>query len=252
MTKVRTPQNPSGPTDVTVVSLDPTGAERLTPLDQASAAALVAGRPVREFRMYKGQKHWSGSWWCSTTGDLETYESRLELARLILADHDPRVTDVLSQPFTLHATVEGQRRRHVPDFLLTHAGGRPLVVDVKLASRVDAPKVAPVLAWTRDAVEGRGWTYEVWSGTGDVRLANVRFLAGYRIAARIDPEVLAFARDTCRPGMTVGESLGGIDAFVHPALSKPALLHLLWTCELTVDLDEPFTRRSLLLPGTRP
>lgn len=252
MTKIRPAEDPSGPTDVTVVSLDPSGAERITPLDQASAVSLVAGRPVREFRMRKGQKHWSGSWWCSTTGDLETYESRLELARLILADHDPHVTNVLSQPFTLHATVDGQRRRHVPDFLLTHASGRPLVIDVKLATRVVAPKIAPVLAWTRQAIEGRGWTYEVWSGAGDVRLANVRFLAGYRLPGRINPDVLAFARDTCLPGMTVGEALGGLDAFAHPMLSKPALLHLLWASELTVDLDEPVTRRSLLLPGTRP
>ena len=251
MTTLRTPKNPSGPVDVTVVSLDQTGTDRLASLDQASAATLVTGKPVREFRMRKGQKHWSGSWWCSTTTDLETYESRLELARLILADHDPHVTDVLSQPFTLHATVDGQRRRHVPDFLLTRVGKRPVVVDVKLASRIDAPKIAPVLAWTRQAVEARGWEYEVWTGTGHIRLANIRFLAGYRLPGRVNPDVATLARAQCLPGMTVGEALAVLDGFAHPVLSKPALLHLLWTSALTVDLDEPVTRRSLLLHGTR-
>ena len=251
MTTLRTPKNPSGPVDVTVVSLDQTGTDRLASVDQASAATLVTGKPVREFRMRKGQKHWSGSWWCSTTADLETYESRLELARLSLADHDPRVTDILSQPFTLHATVDGQRRRHVPDFLLTRTGQRPLIVDVKLASRIDAPKIAPVLAWTRQAVEARGWEYEVWTGTGHIRLVNIRFLAGYRLPGRVNPDVATLARAQCLPGMTVGEALAVLDGFAHPVLSKPALLHLLWTSALTVDLDEPVTRRSLLLHGTR-
>ena len=51
MTTLRTPKNPSGPVDVTVVSLDQTGADRLAALGQASAETLVAGKPVREFRM---------------------------------------------------------------------------------------------------------------------------------------------------------------------------------------------------------
>ena len=124
MPTLRQPREPSRP-DVTVVSTGAEGTERITPLGQAAAADLVAGRPVRKFRMRKGQKLWSGSYWCATSGDLEVYESRLELARLLLADFDPQVADVLPQPFTLHTVVDGKPRRHVPDFLFTSGPTSP-------------------------------------------------------------------------------------------------------------------------------
>jgi hypothetical protein len=44
---------------------------------------VVAGRPVREFRWYRGRRHYSGWYWSSTMGRLVAYESRLELARAI-------------------------------------------------------------------------------------------------------------------------------------------------------------------------
>ncbi|WP_424183589.1 hypothetical protein ACOBQX_16515 [Actinokineospora sp. G85] len=37
-----------------------------------------------------------------------------------------------------------------------------------------------VFDWTRQAVESRGWRYEVWSEPPHAELENVRFLAGYR------------------------------------------------------------------------
>lgn len=46
------------------------------------------------------------------------YESRLELARLLLADYDTTVRHVIAQPFLLRARVNRRIRRHVPDFLL--------------------------------------------------------------------------------------------------------------------------------------
>jgi hypothetical protein len=39
-----------------------------TMMDQASAALMVAGMPVREFRWYKGRRHYSGWYWSSTMG----------------------------------------------------------------------------------------------------------------------------------------------------------------------------------------
>ncbi len=45
------------------------------------------------------------------------YESRLEMAWLLLADRDRRLRGIYSQPFELAVTVAGRLRRHVPDFL---------------------------------------------------------------------------------------------------------------------------------------
>lgn len=45
--------------------------------------------------------------------------------------------------------------------MATTAG--PLVVDVKPRHRAAKPEHAFTFAWTREAVESRGWHYEVWS-----------------------------------------------------------------------------------------
>jgi hypothetical protein len=51
------------------------------------------------------------------------YESRLELARLLLADFDMGVSRIAAQPFLLKASVEGKVRRHIPDYLLMTGSG---------------------------------------------------------------------------------------------------------------------------------
>ena len=63
-----------------------------TTLDRLAVDDVVAGIPVREFRSYKGRQHYSGWYWSSSLGRLVVYESRLELARIMLADFDPCVT----------------------------------------------------------------------------------------------------------------------------------------------------------------
>jgi len=62
---------------------------------------LVAGLPVREFRWYRGKRHYSGWYWSSTMGGLVAYESRLELALVMLADQDRDVVAIAAQPFQL-------------------------------------------------------------------------------------------------------------------------------------------------------
>ena len=53
----------------------------------------------------------SGWYWLSTTGGHVAYESRLELARLLLADADPDVVAMAAQPFVL---IEGTEARPGP------------------------------------------------------------------------------------------------------------------------------------------
>ena len=54
--------------------------------------------PVREFRWYRGRRHYSGWYWAVTTSGHVVYESRLELARMVLADRDPDVVARAAQP----------------------------------------------------------------------------------------------------------------------------------------------------------
>jgi hypothetical protein len=59
---------------------------------------VLAGLPVREFRSYHGQRHYSGWYWSSTGQRMVAYESRLELARIMLTDFEPGVTAIAAQP----------------------------------------------------------------------------------------------------------------------------------------------------------
>src|SRR6266851_8578128 len=113
------------------------GAAVDTTLDRVAAEDVVAGLPVREFRWYKGRRHYSGWYWSLTGQRLVAYESRLELARIMLADFEPDVTAIAAQPFRL-AGPDGPRiRRHVPDLMLAGADGGMTVVDVKAPGKRD-------------------------------------------------------------------------------------------------------------------
>ncbi len=81
-----------------------------------------------------------------------------------------------------------------------------MIVDVKPLHRVSKPEVAFAFDWTRQAVEARGWKYEVWSEPPTVEPENVRFLAGYRrdwlfSAALLDAESCYRSRPATRPVM---------------------------------------------------
>jgi hypothetical protein len=108
------------------------------------------------------------------------YESRLELAPIMLADFDPAVDGVAAQPFRLVGRDGSRVRRRVPDVLLAGADGGVTVVDVKTPGKRADPQVRAVMEWTRRVAALRGWAFEEWYGAPPRLLANVRFLAGYR------------------------------------------------------------------------
>jgi hypothetical protein len=150
--------------------------------------------PWRTFRWRHHQQHYSGTYWSSIMSGHVIYESRLELTRLLYADFDRNTEAVFAQPFLLSAQVDGRQRRHVPDFLILRRGKVPLVVDVKPWHLLTRPKVAFSLGWAREAVESRGWEFEAWCEPPEAELADVRFLAGYRRAWLLDPELLGEIR----------------------------------------------------------
>lgn len=64
---------------------------------------------------------------------LVAYESRLELARIILADFDPSVAGIAAQPFLLAGDDGARDRRHVPDLLLVGVDVNAADVSVRIA-----------------------------------------------------------------------------------------------------------------------
>ncbi|WP_297725529.1 TnsA-like heteromeric transposase endonuclease subunit [Mycobacterium sp.] len=145
------------------------------PVQQLSTALMADTKPLRTFRWYKGQPHYSGTYWSSTEAAHVIYESRLELSRLLLADFDAAVTRIFAQPLMIRAKVDGRRLRHTPDYLLI-AGAEFRFVAVKPQGRLEDPKVIATFAWVREVIESNGWSFEVASEPPQPYFDNVRFL----------------------------------------------------------------------------
>ncbi|MGH3200388.1 MAG: hypothetical protein ACRDNT_31740, partial [Streptosporangiaceae bacterium] len=73
------------------------------PLRRVTAAQVISAAPWRMTRSARGQAHYPGWYWSVTTGGHVICESRLELARLLLADFGPDVVAIAAQPFLLRA-----------------------------------------------------------------------------------------------------------------------------------------------------
>jgi hypothetical protein len=134
---------------------------------------LASANPWRTFRSYRGLRHYSGSYYSMTDRRPVIYESRLELARALLADFSLEVHRICAQLCLLRTRVNGRLRRHTPDFMFFGSAGLTLSV-VKPAYLLDDPKVAATIAWVRGIAEDAGW----------VRPASVR-ICGPSLASRM-------------------------------------------------------------------
>jgi len=222
------------------------GSEVHRPLREVRARQVVAAVPWRGTRSARGQAHYPGYYWSATTSAHVIYESRLELARLLIADFDPAVTVIAAQPFWLRARAGGRVRRHVPDFFLVRADQSALLVNVKPASQLADPGVAGALEWPGLLAREHGWDYEIWTGADPVYLANLRFLAGYRrpwlVPAGMTDAVLA----AFRPGDTFGALAGRAGPDHWPGDARAAVLRLLWEQRLVTDLHHRLDGDSVL------
>jgi hypothetical protein len=233
--------------DSAVIAYRPAvGEQRSIAAKDAGPPTLYAAVPWRTFRWYFGQRHYSGTYWSATQRDHVIYESRLELAALLLADFDRAVRGIAAQPFQLTAEVDGKARRHVLDYMLDTVDG-PVVVDVVRRERLSQPKIQFLSSWTRQILESVGWSYEIVSEPDVVRLANIRFLAGYRRDWLMNCPILDELR-ACSADL-VGSSIGDAERRIvnRPLpLVRSVMLHMLWTQEFTADLNSPLGCSTVL------
>jgi hypothetical protein len=229
------------------------GGEHRTPLVDAWSVRFEAAAPARRFRWVKSQRHFSGRWWTATVGGHVGYESWLERDHLMLLDFDPSVVGIASQPFWLSWTAPAGEApsdtpgkvsafAHAPDFFARRTDGSAVVVDCRPRDRV-GPRDAAKFDATRRACELVGWEYRLVGAPDAVMVGNVRWLAGYRHPRHRLADVAAVLRGVfARP---VG-LMAGAEAAGDPVAVLPVLFHLLWRCELAVDLSVPLHEAALV------
>ena len=138
------------------------------------------------------------------------------------------MTFIAAQPFQLHATVDGTHRRYVPDYYLATTTGS-VVLDVAPTERRSTLRSRETYAWIRAALATRQWTLDVVSEPPLTFFHNVHMLAGYRRC----PVTLRTALTQLRS--LNGEALARIDG--ERDIVYAALMHLLWTHHVSVDLN---------------
>ena len=215
-------------------------------VQQMRLADFAESRPWRDVRSVHGMTHYSGKYASATTGGHVVYESRLELARLLLADFDPAVHGIFAQPCRLAARVGDRIRHHVPDFLLVMRSGTVRVVNVKPAERLQDPKIAEALAWPEELFRKHGWEYEIWPGADRVLLENVRFLAAYRRPGVVPEDDVDRAWERVEDGEELSLAERRLAGDRRPEEARPALMALLWSGRLTTDLSRPLSGESVL------
>jgi hypothetical protein len=218
------------------------GVERRVVLASAAEVRFEDARPVRAFPSYKGQRNNPGLYWSATMGRHVAYESWLERDHAMELDFDPAVVAYVPQPFWLFWCQEGRPRSHAPDWFARLDDGGGLVVDCRPDERVK-PRDEQAFVATGRACARLGWTFRRLGAVDGVRLANVRWLAGYRHPRhRVGPVAWRLLGAFARPRAL----LEGAEAVGDPIAVLPVLYHLLWCHELRVDLSVLLGGRSLV------
>lgn len=228
------------------VSIVVNGSITTLPLSSLTLEHLQHCSPVRTFRWHRGQRHFPGWYWSATDRIHVTYESRLELARLQLADFDRGVCAIRSQPLRLtYLDAEGRARRHVPDFALINRDGLIRIVNVKPVERLADAGVRTLLEAAHGALERHGFSTEIWSGEDPVVFSNISYLAAYRNPRLFANGDLEAARAIVSRTMTVEQAESAVAA-VGVVDPPPVLMHLLWSDHVRMDLTRALQPTSVL------
>lgn len=222
------------------------------PFRDVTLSAFNGAVPWRLPQYRRGQKNRPGLYWSLTEKAHVPYESLTELFTLLRLDRDPDVVHILGQPFRLFIN-EPRGKSYVPDFLTVRGDRSVRVVEVKPLHKMKDPRTVATMSWARNTIEPRGWEYVVVNEPSPQLGYNLRFLAGYRRSWLFNRDVLAtVTANTYQP-----EFFAALEARMaeltgaHPLVVRSHLLHLLWTGELTCDLNRPLDAGSVVLPKGR-
>lgn len=198
----------------------------LQPVRQTKSGRLSKNIPVQAMSM--------------TTGGWLFLESGLEHELVTWLDRQRRVSWLVGQPVLLEWQ---DGTSHVPDLLSVEGEAGVTIWDARPLERRDDTFTAMAVR-TREACESIGWRYALFGGLAPVESLNLRWIA----AARRPPEWLDASRGALRVligdgASTVGEVLSADDG---RGFLVSAMWHLVWTGDLEMDLQSPWSAQSRL------
>lgn len=228
--------------------VDGRGVEDRRSFAECYGVRFERGRPVREFRWAKGQRHNPGWWWSATTGRHVGFESWLERDVVMMLDFDPEIVGIISQPFWLHWHDGHRRRRHCPDYFARRSDDTAMVVDVRADDRIE-PKDAEAFAAMEDACAQAGWRFRRLGVADVVVTANVRWLSRYRHPRCAGPRGMA---ESLLAAFDQSAALwDGASAVGDRLAVLPVLFHLLWRHDLAADLASRLGPSTLVYRSRR-
>ncbi len=218
----------------------------MVPWTALDEEVVRASRPWRRVRHFRGQKHLPGWYWSERIGRRLMYESRLEMARLMVADFNPRLVDIREQVFHLTMTLDdGSVVRHIPDFFISIEGEPPRLVNVKPPGWEEDGRMRETFEALGALCAQKGWWYETWTGQDRIYLENLRWLTGYRrrvVIPATDEEIsstLGLVTEPTRVGDL--ERRARVLGIVQP---RPVLMHAIWMSLLNADLTVALSSKS--------
>lgn len=191
--------------------------------------------PVRSFPSWPHKRHYSGHQWMQRLGMHVPFESLTERSSLLELDRLSTVLGVASQPMWITWPRTGQR--HAPDFFARLVNGTGLVIDVRPTERID-DRAREQFDRTARFCSSVGLRYGVYSPTTPTRDANLRFLMRYRDPRWLDPRSAQLLPLGDHRLSDCVEMLGALE------LPLAACYALLWTGDLSMDLDQPLTMKT--------
>jgi hypothetical protein len=195
-------------------------------------------RPER-FSWRPNQRHIPGYRWTVTNSGHVPHESQHEGVRVMLADFDPSVVRIVSQPFDLY---HDDKLFQIPDLMLVHRDSTITIVNVKRPDDAAKPKVREKFARVTEDLAAVGWEHEVWTGSPRAFVANVDALSAYmRPQLALDLPV----RPDALHGLTYGEAVLVLEHLVGED-ARAYVGAALWRHDLVCDMDLPIERTTLL------
>lgn len=224
------------------------GVEHSGALSEIDAWQVANGLPVRIPPSYVGQKHYPGHFWSATMGRHVLYESLLEKSWLWTADFEPSVVRIAAQPLLIDGFDGTAKRTRYPDFLTITTDSRVRVIDVKAPEALADADISAALDWTRSVTEGRGWSYEVWTGVDDTVLRNIQMIAAGRLPWAADEATVQAVVDDARSASTIEELEQMLALRELTSPPRVALFAALWAGKIRCDLTAPL-RASSWIPA---